>query len=371
MLDRGSYEDSTAWTPSWALSYGGLTSTVRDLGRWGRVFGKGLLVSPASHDEITRPGSASLQSNPPSLYFAHGFIYANGWYLQNPDFNGYGGAFAYNPVHDITLVVVAHHDAAPSGVIFGHEAETWMADHHPEVIERMTSNPPMWWLVIAGPALTALGSAFRSRRLLRLGAGLSLTSLLALVDIGQRRAVPGANDNLSGVAAMIEAADALNEDPPQNVRLMFVSMGAEEALQQGVRAYAEEHFPHLPRETTYFVVLDTVGFGRLVMLEAEGPVRLHDYDAKFKDLVAECAEDSKIGILRGLKSRNSTDGSVPQRHGYPTVSIVSVDERKLMPHYHLYSDTSENLDYTSVSQAAQLVVSIARRLGDLAKPAPR
>ena len=39
-----------------------------------------------------------------------------------------------------------------------------------------------------------------------------------------------------------------------------------------------------------------------------------------------------------------------------------------MPHYHLYSDTSENLDYTSVSAAARLVVSIARRIGDLAKP---
>ncbi len=113
MLDRGSYEDSTEWTPSWAMSYGGLTSTVSDLGRWGRIFGKGLLVSPASHAEITGPGSVSLKSHPPSLYFAHGFIFANGWYVQNPDFNGYGGAFAYNPAHDITLVVVSTKNAAP------------------------------------------------------------------------------------------------------------------------------------------------------------------------------------------------------------------------------------------------------------------
>jgi hypothetical protein len=54
---------------------------------------------------------------------------------------------------------------------------------------------------------------------------------------------------------------------------------------------------------------------------------------------------------------------VPQRHGYPTVSIVSVDERKLMPHYHLYSDTSANLDYGSVADAARLVVALAHRLG--------
>src|SRR3954451_14060575 len=104
---------------------------------------------------------------------------------------------------DRTLVVLAHHDAAPSGVIFGKELEPWVADHHPAVIARMTSNPPMWWLVIAGPVLVAAGSATRNRRLLRFGAGLSLTALLALLDIGHRPAVPGANDNLSGVAALV------------------------------------------------------------------------------------------------------------------------------------------------------------------------
>jgi hypothetical protein len=273
-------------------------------------------------------------------------------------------AEAGDPAADRTLVVLAHHDAAPSGVIFGQDVETWMADHHPEVIRRMTSNPPMWWLVLAGPALAAAGSAVGGRRLLRLAAGLSLTSLLALLDIGQRQAVPGANDNLSGVAALIAAAEELGPDRTGNVRVIFASMGAEEALQQGVLAYARRHFPELAPDQTYFVVLDTVGFGRLVLLEAEGPVRLHPYDSQFKDFVTACAEDSGVDLTRGLSSRNSTDGSVPRRHGYPTAVIVSVDERKLMPHYHLYSDTSENLDYESVRQAAQVVVSVARRLGE-------
>jgi hypothetical protein len=270
-----------------------------------------------------------------------------------------------------TLVVLAHHDAAPSGVIFGKELETWVADHHPEVIRRMTSNPPMWWLVIAGPALVAAGSAVRDRRLLRLGAGLSFTALLALLDIGHRRAVPGANDNLSGVAAMVAAAESLNSDPPDQLRVIFASMGAEEALQQGIRGFAETHFAELPLESTYFVILDTIGFGRLVMLEAEGPVRMHDYDRRFKDLVAQTAQALGIDLHRGLSSRNSTDGTVPQRHGYPTVSIVSVDERKLMPHYHLYSDTSDNLDYESIDQAARLVVAVARELDSALRPSDR
>ena len=113
MSDRGRYEDATGWTASWALSYGGLTSNVHDLGKWGPIFGKGTLVSPASHKEITGPGSVGKAKNRADLYFGYGFIVANGWYLQNPDFNGYAGAFAYNPTNDVTLVVVSTKNEKP------------------------------------------------------------------------------------------------------------------------------------------------------------------------------------------------------------------------------------------------------------------
>ncbi|MEO7634166.1 MAG: serine hydrolase domain-containing protein [Sphingomicrobium sp.] len=113
MLDRGRYEDSIAWTPSWAWSYGGLTSTVRDLGRWGRIFGRGLLLTRASFKELTGPGSAKQKASHKGVYFAHGFVVANGWYVQNPDFNGYAGAFAYNPAHDLTLVIVSTKSEKP------------------------------------------------------------------------------------------------------------------------------------------------------------------------------------------------------------------------------------------------------------------
>lgn len=111
--DRGSHEDASRWTPSWALSYGGLTSTVHDLGKWGPVFGKGALVSPAAHKEITGPGSVGKGKNTANLYFGYGFVFSNGWYVQNPDINGYAGAFAYNPANDVTLVVVSTKNEKP------------------------------------------------------------------------------------------------------------------------------------------------------------------------------------------------------------------------------------------------------------------
>jgi hypothetical protein len=267
-----------------------------------------------------------------------------------------------DPAGRRTLVVLAHHDAAPSGVVFDQRAQKWLANRHPDVLEAMKSNPPLWWPVIAGPAMVALGSVTGSRRLRWAGLLSALGSLAAMVDIGRRPAVPGANDNLSGVAALVVLARAFAESPVDGLRVLLVSAGAEEALQEGIRGFARRHFPALPLTRTWFVNLDTVGSGRLVLLEGEGPVRMHDYDRTFKNLVAGCADAAGIPLLRGLRSRNSTDGVVPSRYGYPTATVVSVDAHKLIPHYHLDTDTPEHVDYACVAAAARLTETVARTL---------
>ena len=112
--DRKIFEDSTYWNPSWASTTGALTSNLHDLGRWGPMFGQGRLVSPASFAEMTAPTSVGKGINRPDVYFAYGFVVTNGWYVQNPNMNGYSGAFAYHPTHGITLVVETTKNANPA-----------------------------------------------------------------------------------------------------------------------------------------------------------------------------------------------------------------------------------------------------------------
>lgn len=261
-----------------------------------------------------------------------------------------------------TLVVTVHHDAAPSGVVFDQTVMRWFVRRYPHIVERMRENPPMWWPVLAGPALVAAGSATGSAGLRRAGTVISLLTTAAMADIGTRRAVPGANDNLSGVAALLGFAAALRDRPIPDLRVILVSAGAEEALQEGIRGFARRHFPRLPRDATWFLNIDTVGSGNLVLLEAEGPLAMEPYDPAFSDLVADCAADLDIPLLRGLGSRNSTDGVVPNRHGYPTACLVSIDDEKLLPHYHLPTDTPEHVDYGCVADTVRLVEATARAL---------
>jgi len=116
--DRGVYEDATFWNPSWTGDSGPVYSTLADLRSWSKAFGQGQLLSPASLAELLR----NPNSGPPSdTYFASGFIVNGGWYLQNPGFNGYSGAFAYLPAQDITLVLYSTAGENPNsdGQAFG------------------------------------------------------------------------------------------------------------------------------------------------------------------------------------------------------------------------------------------------------------
>jgi Zn-dependent M28 family amino/carboxypeptidase len=149
---------------------------------------------------------------------------------------------------------------------------------------------------------------------------------------------------------------------------MLVSCGAEEVLQGGIRGFADQHFPHLDRERTWFLNLETVGSPQLAMLEGEGPIVMEDYhDRSFRDLVARCADAAGASLRRGLRARSSTDAVIPSRAGYPTATLVSINRYKALSNYHRMTDTPANLDYATVGRALAVVEALARELA-VARP---
>ncbi len=98
------YEDCTYWNPSWGSTPGLPISNLYDVGKWGPILGTGRLISAAHFKEQIAPWKGNKR---PDLYFAYGFVVANGWILQNPSINGYSGAFAYNLANGVTITVEA------------------------------------------------------------------------------------------------------------------------------------------------------------------------------------------------------------------------------------------------------------------------
>ena len=266
---------------------------------------------------------------------------------------------------DRTLVVLAHHDAAPTGRVFDPGMQRWVARRFPALIQRTDTSIPLWWTAAAGPALAALGAATGSKVLARAGAVFAALNLVLGADIARNRIVPGASDNLSGVAALVALAERLNADPPRGIRVLLASCGAEEVLQGGIYGFLEGRLKHLDPQRTWVLNLDTLGSPELLMLEGEGPFRMHDYtDPAFRDLVADVAERSTGAPLRRrARARASTDAIVPSRAGYPTATLVSWEpDTKLQSHYHLPTDVPENVRYETVARAVTIAEALARAL---------
>jgi putative aminopeptidase FrvX len=262
-----------------------------------------------------------------------------------------------------TLLVVAHHDAAHTGLVFSPTAARAPFRRFPRLHARTNTTAPLMWPAVGAPLAAALGQAAGLVWLRRLGALVSAAYAAAMVDIGRSPVVAGANDNLSGVAAMLSLARALAARPPVGLRVVLLSNGAEESHQEGMVAFARRHLRGLDPDRTHVVCLDTVGSPHLLMLEGEGMLAMHEYQPAALALVQSVADELGVFLWRGLRLRNATDGLVTLRAGLPTVMLGSVDRWKLPTDYHWPTDTPDRVDLSSVADAARLCLALTERLG--------
>jgi hypothetical protein len=262
-----------------------------------------------------------------------------------------------------TVVVVAHHDAAHSGLVFSPFIPNKLNEINPKFFEVNNTSPPLMWPVVGAPLLPALGALFGSRALVKAGMGLSAAVVAALADIGLRDVVPGANDNGTGVVTLIALAKALAEAPTDSVRVMLVST-SEEGLCEGMSAFAARHFPELPPERTFVLSIDTVGSPHLLFLRGEGMLGMNEYPAEALALCDGVAEELGIYLMPDLRLRNATDGVIALDAGYQCAAMCSVTDLKQPSNYHWPTDTPENVNYDTLADACRLVEAIVRRLDD-------
>src|ERR1700677_701984 len=155
-----------------------------------------------------------------------------------------------------TLVILAHHDAPQTGFIFDQTLQRRLHELSPQLIERMKTSPPQWWIGLAGPLCTIAAALGRRRAPAWAAIAIGMLAGAVVIDVWRSQTVPGANDNLSGVATLVAFAELLRERPLPGLRVLLVSCGAEETLQDGVRAFIASHRHELAPGRTCFVNLD-------------------------------------------------------------------------------------------------------------------
>ncbi len=259
-----------------------------------------------------------------------------------------------------TIVLVAHHDAAHTGLVFHPALGRVGPRFFPRLHARATQTLPILYAVWLGPVLICAGAASGRRALTRVGTALASATILAMADIGARASVPGANDNLAAVGVLIALAESLQHAPAPGARVLLLSTGSEESFSEGMQAFIARHGHELNTDTTDFVCLECLGGPELIVLEGEGMLRMRTYSAALREELATAAAHAGVPITRGLRTVAATDAIIALRAGYRAATLAAVEDTKLPLNYHWPTDVPEALHWRTVQDALAVCERLVR-----------
>ena len=168
----------------------------------------------------------------------------------------------------------------------------------------------------------------------------------------------GADDNGSGVAAMIEVAQALAEArPPRSI--LFCGFSAEEDGLHGSRAFVR-HSP-VPHESMVAMLnLDMIGrgeTGEVVVLGAKQNPDLGDVLKKAQRL--KSTKLTKVITDRAEHLWQRSDHYSFHEVGVPSLFFFESPSESDNPDYHTFRDTVDRVDFEKVARTARLTYNAA------------
>jgi hypothetical protein len=241
-----------------------------------------------------------------------------------------------------TLVLVAHLDAQRGGLMW-----------HPRIVEAGRRRRLRTRAMAPAGLPAALAIALGSRPL-------ALAVMALLLDTATSPTVPGANDNGSGVAAVLEVARRLVAEPLDGCETLVALVGAEEAGMGGMRAFLRAH--PLDPARTFVLGLDTVGSGTPIVASAEGAVLAHRYRPEDLALVDRGAAAAGLPPPERWRIGAWTDPIVARFAGLACASILSVGPAGMYTRYHRPDDHPEHVDVGCVERCAAIAEGVARVL---------
>ena len=171
---------------------------------------------------------------------------------------------------------------------------------------------------------------------------------------------PGADDNASGVAVLLELASRLPLVANMERSVVFVAFTGEEAGRKGSRYYVRNERRYPAAKAIAMINLDTVGRlgkGKLIIL---GSGSAKEWSA----ILQEIAKPLKIEIAEVAQELDSSDQKSFQEAGVPAVQLFTG------PHadYHRPTDTADKIDGKGLAKVATVARAVAFYLANRPEP---
>jgi hypothetical protein len=170
----------------------------------------------------------------------------------------------------------------------------------------------------------------------------------------------GANDNASGVAAMLALMDKVSEEESRLGGVMFVATGAEEVGTAGMIRFLAEHGETV--RDALIVNLDNLGVGHLCYIDCEGMLFGHKSDPVLLWLSGKVVEARRFPVWKSSYRLLSTDATPALARGYRAMSVMAFDDEGRLPNWHWETDTADNLSLENLETARGFLWNLARQV---------
>jgi hypothetical protein len=180
-------------------------------------------------------------------------------------------------------------------------------------------------------------------------------------------AVPGAQDNLSGIAIAFEVFKSFADKQVKgrsvlkNTRIRFVSFGSEERGLCGSRAYAKLRKQQLKKENAYLVNIDSVRLVDEVAIVEKELMNGTSHTATLINGLKQSFQAQNIPYKTAMLPIGGTDAVSFARQGLPSVSIIGISAKNYDFTYHTRHDIVENIEPQSLENAKNAILGFVRK----------
>lgn len=192
--------------------------------------------------------------------------------------------------------------------------------------------------------------SFAQKPLMLIG---SLLLIFLAFNLRSNRAVLGANDDLAGVVAVMEAGRLISQNRPENTEVWVIAFAGEEHM-RGSKRFVQKHYDELKRRNAIMFNLECPSADYFLIGTEEKM-----FFAKHSPIAVEYAKKAAEGIDFNVRVESlpfaGSDAANFSRKGLHAVCVFGFSAKDDAPYYwHTIDDVPENLKPEPIAKAVEL-----------------
>ncbi|WP_080056103.1 M28 family metallopeptidase [Spirosoma aerolatum] len=289
-------------------------------------------------------------------YFNWNYSFITRFPVQHTASNVIGSWSSGGPIENRRKVILmAHYDTAPVSLLYSPKQQTNF---------RVSLIISLWLMgfSVGIAALEALKVGLPYVQYARYGlmAYFGLQAVMGTLGYWLHGYTNGASDNATGVAAALATAERLTDVNLPDLDIEVVLTSAEEVGMIGAYSYVEAHKREWKRPETLAINFDTLGAGKLTVIEQTGTVERIRYDNTATQLARQLLVSDRFSERAQIGRWHTADFDSVWfvRNRIPVLALCALDDQGQMPRIHQTADTLEQVETGSMHDAIDLAEAV-------------